>query len=72
MKLPSTPAAPPLQSIWVSANSLATRLETTPSTIWRWAKSGRIPAPTKIGPGTTRWRLDEVMCALETNGMEGR
>lgn len=68
MKLTSTPAVPPLQSMWVSANSLAARLETTPSTIWRWAKSGRIPAPTKFGPGTTRWNLDQVLRALETNG----
>lgn len=49
---------------YVSANTLAKVFETTPSTIWRWAKSGRLPAPLKLGEGTTRWNLAEVQKAL--------
>lgn len=26
-------------------------------TVWRWVQSGRLPAPTKLGPNTTGWRV---------------
>lgn len=29
------------------------------STVWEWAKSGRLPQPTRIGR-TTRWRLGDI------------
>lgn len=50
---------------YVSANRLAEILETSPCTIWRWAKAGRLPKPVKLGEGTTRWNLGEVRAALE-------
>lgn len=49
---------------YVSANTLAAALETTPSTIWRWSKSGRLPRPVKLGEATTRWDMKEVHKAL--------
>lgn len=49
---------------YVSANTLAVMLETTPSTIWRWSKNGRLPKPVKLGEGTTRWKIEEVNEAL--------
>ena len=52
------------ESGYASANTLATALETTPSTIWRWSKSGRLPKPVKLGEGTTRWNMAEVHKAL--------
>lgn len=33
------------------------------STIWRWAKQGRIPRPIRIC-GATRWKLDEVLAVI--------
>jgi predicted DNA-binding transcriptional regulator AlpA len=27
------------------------------STIWRWVKDGTFPAPEKIGPNTSAWRV---------------
>ena len=59
--LPETPLQ---QSGYASAKALAREFETTESTIWRWAASGRIPAPLKLGPGTTRWDVAEVRKAL--------
>lgn len=50
---------------YVSASKLAELLETSPCTIWRWAKTGRLPKPVKLGEGTTRWHLGEVRAALE-------
>ena len=31
------------------------------STWWAGVRSGRYPAPIKLGPRLTRWRLDEVL-----------
>lgn len=62
--LPGCTPAPAQQSGYASAKALAREFETTESTIWRWAASGRIPAPLKLGPGTTRWEVAEVRKAL--------
>ena len=32
----------------------------SPASIWRDVKAGRIPAPFKAGPRSTRWRLGDV------------
>lgn len=29
-------------------------------TVWRWVKSGRLPAPMKLGPNTTAWRVGDL------------
>lgn len=63
MTVKTTPTNPPATG-YVSANTLADLLETTPSTIWRWSKNGRLPKPVKLGEGTTRWKIEEVNEAL--------
>lgn len=63
MAVKTTPTTPPATG-FVSANTLAAMLETTPSTIWRWSKNGRLPKPVKLGEGTTRWKIEEVNEAL--------
>lgn len=30
------------------------------STLWRWVKTGRFPAPVKIGENVTAWRVEDV------------
>lgn len=35
------------------------------ATIWRWAQSGEIPKPQKIGTNTTRWDGAEVKASME-------
>jgi predicted DNA-binding transcriptional regulator AlpA len=37
------------------------------ATIWRWAKSGTIPAPQKIGANTARWDGATVAKSMETS-----
>lgn len=34
-----------------------------PVTVWRWAKSGRLPAPVKRG-GVTGWRVGDLRQAM--------
>jgi predicted DNA-binding transcriptional regulator AlpA len=29
-------------------------------TVWRWVKAGRLPAPLKLGPNTTVWRVGDL------------
>ncbi len=29
-------------------------------TLWRWCKSGRFPAPSKLGPRVTAWKVEDV------------
>lgn len=45
---------------YVSVGQLAERYGVDKSTVWRWAKNGTIPAPTKFSDQCTRWSLDEV------------
>ena len=35
------------------------------STVWRWAKDGRLPAPIRpLGARIARWRADEIEAAI--------
>jgi predicted DNA-binding transcriptional regulator AlpA len=40
-------------------------LPVSPATCWRMVKQGRLPAPFKLGLGTTVWDADEVEAAIE-------
>ncbi len=40
----------------------------SPSTWWAGVKSGRFPAPVKLGPKITAWREDDII-ALLRNGV---
>lgn len=63
---PKTPALDSLfgGAVYVSAKTIAHALETSETTVWRWAASGKISKPHKLGGGTTRWRTDELRDAL--------
>jgi predicted DNA-binding transcriptional regulator AlpA len=37
----------------------------TPSTLYRGIRTGRFPAPIKLGAGTSRWRRSEIVAMLE-------
>ena len=41
-------------------NEVGSLLGISRASVWRWAKSGRIPQPRKIGENTTRWDGLEV------------
>lgn len=47
------------QIILLTAKQVAAALGVHPTTIGRWVKEARFPAPAKIG-GLTRWRADDV------------
>jgi predicted DNA-binding transcriptional regulator AlpA len=31
-----------------------------PATVWRWVREGRLPAPVKLGPNTTAWKVGDL------------
>ena len=45
---------------FVSDLFLAERYSVHRVTIWRWVREGRFPAPVKLTPGCSRWRMADV------------
>ncbi|WP_368564112.1 helix-turn-helix transcriptional regulator [Acinetobacter bereziniae] len=39
-------------------------------TIWNWVKRGAFPAPIKLSPSVTVWRLSDVQAWMQEKGME--
>lgn len=35
------------------------------STWWNWVKSGKAPAPVKLGPKTTAWKAEDIRRLLD-------
>lgn len=38
----------------------------SPSTLWRWVRTGQFPAPLKIGPNITAWRVADVRAWMQS------
>ncbi|WP_431023792.1 helix-turn-helix transcriptional regulator [Halomonas sp. H5] len=45
---------------YLNDRQVAERYSVGRATPWRWLKEGRFPAPVKLGPGCTRWRLTDL------------
>lgn len=59
-----TVSAPPSGgSLFLSVDQVAQRYAASKPTIWRWAKEARngFPAPVRLGSGTTRWELQDLL-----------
>ena len=39
-------------------------------TMWNWVKRGEFPAPVKLSPTVTVWRLSEVQAWMASKGLE--
>ena len=46
---------------WWSIKYMAYRYNVSEVSIWRWAKSNKIPKPHNIGPGVVRFSRDQVL-----------
>ncbi|MDX8398770.1 MAG: AlpA family phage regulatory protein [Gallionellaceae bacterium] len=47
------------------ARQIASRLDISESTVWRWAAAGKLPKPKKLSKRVTVWNADEVDAAIE-------
>jgi predicted DNA-binding transcriptional regulator AlpA len=52
------------ESAQVPARTLASLLDVSEVTIWRWSKIGKLPRPRKLGGNTTRFNVGEVRAAF--------
>lgn len=50
---------------FLSVRQVAERYSVSTSTVWRWAKAGDLPQPTRFGPQAVRWHKD-ALTAWET------
>jgi predicted DNA-binding transcriptional regulator AlpA len=41
------------------------------STWWEGVRDGRFPAPVKLGPKTTTWRVEDILALIERVGATG-
>lgn len=53
---------------YVRAPVVAALHGVSPATVWRWVKSGRLPAPTSLGPNTTAWQVGALRQAQRARG----
>lgn len=44
----------------LSVKQVASRLSTSPCTIWRWARTEDFPKPVKLSAGCTRFRSSDI------------
>ena len=54
-----------MEPIYLSKKEVVRKLKKSPSTVVRWAKSGVIPMPIKLGPNTIVWIEEELNKVLE-------
>jgi len=46
--------------MFLSVKQVAARYGICRTTIWRWTRDRGFPAPVRLSPGATRWRLSDV------------
>ncbi|MDE3239186.1 MAG: helix-turn-helix domain-containing protein [Paracoccaceae bacterium] len=54
----------PLPSGLMTATEVAEHFGCGVSTVWRWAKTGVLPQPIRIG-GSTRWRRSDIDALID-------
>jgi predicted DNA-binding transcriptional regulator AlpA len=51
-------------SAFVRLPTVAALFATSTATVWRRVKSGQLPAPVKLGPQISAWRVGELRAVL--------
>jgi excisionase family DNA binding protein len=44
----------------LTVREVAQRLALGTRTVWKWSRSGQLPAPVRLGNRTVRWRAAEI------------
>ena len=50
-----------IEKRWLTDREVAARYSVSRITVWRWSRTGHLPAPYKIGPNTSRWSAEELV-----------
>jgi len=48
-------------NLFLNVNQVAERYDVSTDSIWRWKRQGNFPAPVRVGPNCTRWRLSDLI-----------
>lgn len=69
---PDVPALTDLPAIGYIRQSqlIPTFVPVSSSTLWRWIKVGKFPAPYKLGDNISAWKVAEVRAWLESREQE--
>ena len=51
----------PPETLFLTVEQVASRYSVSTDSIWRWTRLNFFPKPVKLGPGTTRWRLSDLL-----------
>ncbi len=49
------------ESPFLDVKEVAKRYGVSIDTIWRWKRNKELPPAVRVGSGTTRWRLDDLL-----------
>jgi len=55
-----TSTASNTSNLYLKDTELAVRYKVKRQSVWRWVHSDGFPAPVKLSPGCSRWRLSDV------------
>ncbi|MBT5825517.1 MAG: AlpA family phage regulatory protein [Gammaproteobacteria bacterium] len=59
------------ESGYIRVSILASLLDVSRSTIWRWVKKNNFPEPVKLSAGVTVWKAGDVRSWLDKKASEG-
>lgn len=45
---------------WMTDREVAAYARVSRNRVWAWARNGNLPKPTKLGPNTSRWHIDDI------------
>lgn len=55
------PAQAHIESPYLNVDQVAERYGVSTDSIWRWKRNGDFPAPVRVGPNCTRWRMADLL-----------
>jgi prophage regulatory protein len=55
------PAQAHIENLYLNVNQVAERYGVSTDSIWRWKRNGDFPAPVRVGPNCTRWRMADLL-----------
>ena len=50
-----------IDNMYLTVEQVAERYGVSTDSIWRWKRNGTFPAPVRVGPNCTRWRLSDII-----------
>lgn len=54
-------ALPTAENPFLTDRQVAERYGVSTDSIWRWKRQGNFPAPVRVGPNCTRWRMADLL-----------